>query len=102
MKYAFLKPAKIELKDAVTFYDEQRSGLGDEFLAEVDQAIQRILRQPLAGTKMQKNTRCCRTKRFPYGLIYQVRGNDDILIVAVMHLRRHPDYWKDRISAEDG
>ncbi len=96
MKHSFLRPASDELKEAVAFYDERRSGLGDEFLDEVDKVIARILRQPLAWTKMQKNARCCRTKRFPYGLIYQVRG-DHVLIVAVMHLRRRPNYWHDRI-----
>jgi len=44
---------------------------------------------------MGKNTRRCRTKRFPYGLIYRCKG-DEILIVAVAHLHRRPGYWHDR------
>ncbi|MCP4661932.1 MAG: type II toxin-antitoxin system RelE/ParE family toxin [bacterium] len=96
MKYSFLKPAREELKGAIGLYNQRRGGLGDEFLAEVENAIARILRQPLAWTRMSENARCCRTKRFPYGLIYQVRDHE-ILIVAVMHLRRRPGYWRDRI-----
>ena len=34
--------------------------------------------------------------RFPYGIVYQIRANE-ILVVAVMHLKRQPDYWIDRI-----
>jgi len=30
---------------------------------------------------------------FPYGVIYSIE-QDEILILAAMHLRRHPDYWK--------
>ncbi len=98
MKYSFLKPARSELKEAIDFYNQRHSGLGDEFLTEVENGITRILRQPLAWTRMSENARCCRTKRFPYGLIYQVRDHE-ILIVAVMHLRRRPDYWRDRIQS---
>lgn len=32
--------------------------------------------------------------RFPFGLIYQIRTNE-ILIVSVMDLRRDPTPWKD-------
>jgi hypothetical protein len=35
----------------------------------------------------------------PYGLVYQVRS-DKILILAVMHLSRRPDYWRDREQQE--
>jgi toxin ParE1/3/4 len=34
---------------------------------------------------------------FPYRVIYQVRG-DHVLIVAVMHERQRPEYWRDRIG----
>jgi mRNA-degrading endonuclease RelE of RelBE toxin-antitoxin system len=41
--------------------------------------------------------RRCRLRRFPYGLIYAIdRG--DILIVAVAHAHRRPDYWRDRMK----
>jgi hypothetical protein len=72
-------------------------GLGYEFATEVAATISRILRYPEAWTKLSKRTRRCRTKRFPYGVIYQIRG-DKILIVAVGHLRRKPFYWHNRVK----
>jgi plasmid stabilization system protein ParE len=33
--------------------------------------------------------------RFPYGVLYVPRGNS-IIVLAVMHLRRQPDYWRER------
>ncbi len=72
-------------------------GLGYEFAAEVKQTLARILQFPDAWHPLSGRTRRCRTKRFPYGEIYQLRG-DLVLIVAVMHLSRHPDSWKSRVE----
>jgi len=36
-----------------------------------------------------------RIDRFPYGLVCQI-VNEEILVLAVMHLLWHPDYWKGR------
>ncbi|MCZ6674550.1 MAG: type II toxin-antitoxin system RelE/ParE family toxin [Verrucomicrobia bacterium] len=33
--------------------------------------------------------------RFPYGIIYRI-DDDVIYVVAVMHLKRNPGYWKNR------
>jgi mRNA-degrading endonuclease RelE of RelBE toxin-antitoxin system len=41
--------------------------------------------------------RRCRLRRFPYGLIYAI-DEGDILIVAVAHTHRRPDYWRDRMK----
>lgn len=95
--FGFLEPARIELEEAINFYNQQRANLGDEFAAEVLNTINRILNHPEAWTKLSKHTRRCRTNRFPYGVIYQIRG-DRIVIIAVAHLRRKPIYWRDRLK----
>ncbi|HET7006973.1 MAG TPA: type II toxin-antitoxin system RelE/ParE family toxin [Candidatus Binatia bacterium] len=94
--YGFLEPAQIEFDEAVSFYNHQREYLGDEFAAEVLNTINRILSHPEAWTKLSKRTRRCRTNRFPYSVIYQIRGGG-ILIVAVAHSRRNPKYWRERL-----
>ncbi|HIP58812.1 MAG TPA: hypothetical protein EYH01_00115 [Campylobacterales bacterium] len=45
---------------------------------------------------MTKSTRRCLVNRFPFGLVYRIEG-DTIVIVAVMHLSRKPDYWYSRV-----
>jgi plasmid stabilization system protein ParE len=100
MKVDFLDPAKAEFAEAVAFYNRESEGLGFEFAAEVKRTIERIVQFPAAWAPLSKRTRRCRTNRFPYGIIYQVR-EELILIVAVMHLRRHPDSWKSRLSPTD-
>ena len=97
MKYSFHPAAKLELNEAVDYYEECKSGLGIEFAKEVYSTIYRIIQYPQAWFRLSKNTRRCLTNRFPYGVIYQILDNK-IYIIAVMHLNRKPDYWKKRIK----
>ena len=57
--------------------------------------LHRIQRHPLAYRQVEGDIRKCRVTHFPYGVIYRVRS-DLIEIIAVMHLRRSPGYWKQR------
>ena len=93
MKLRFASPAERELKEALEFYESARKGLGEEFLAEVEAAIRLIESHPLAWAPMSRRTRRCRLHRFPFGLFYQVRS-DEILILSVMDLRRDPKRWE--------
>ena len=97
MRVDFLEPAEAEFRAAVEYYNEQSEGLGYEFAAEVKRTITRIVEYPEAWTALSTRTRRCRTNRFPYGVIYQARS-DALLVVAVMHLRRHPETWRSRLS----
>jgi plasmid stabilization system protein ParE len=99
MRIEILSAAEDELADAISYYNEQSEGLGYEFAAEIDQTFARILQFPDAWFPLSPRTRRCRAKRFPYGVIYQVRS-DIILVVAIMHMRRHPDSWKKRLSSK--
>lgn len=81
----FLDSAEAEFIETILYYNEQSEGLGYEFAAEVKRTISRIANYPEAWTTLSKRTRRCRTNRFPYGIVYQIR-EDKILIVAIMHL----------------
>ena len=100
MRIRFFGPAEAEFLDAISFYNTQSEGLGYEFAAEVNRTIQRIIQYPEAWAKLSERTRRCRTNRFPYGVIYQVR-EETLLIVAVMHLSRKPQAWKDRLKSDE-
>jgi hypothetical protein len=99
MRIKFLAAAREEFWNAVSYYDSQKEGLGDEFADEVWSTISRIVSHPLAWQALSARTRRCLTKRFPYGVIYQKRS-DSILILAVMHLRRDPESWRGRVKNE--
>lgn len=96
MQIEFLEPARAEYDAAIAYYNEQKIGLGFDFEEEVKKCIQGIAEFPEAWSSLSARTRRCRTRRFPYGVIYQLRGTT-ILIVAVMHLHREPESWRDRL-----
>ncbi len=64
---------RAELTDAISYYNIQSEGLGYKFAAEVKRALERIVQYPDAWFRLSKRTRRCRTNRFPYGVIYQIR-----------------------------
>ncbi|MCK9463544.1 MAG: type II toxin-antitoxin system RelE/ParE family toxin [Proteobacteria bacterium] len=97
MRISFLEPARLELDDAVNYYNYEEAGLGEEFLSEFLRTLDRIGRFPDAWQPLSQRTRRCQTRRFPFGVIYQKR-EEGILIVAVAHLHRSPEYWKDRLG----
>lgn len=99
MRIDFLEPADVEFVDTITYYNLQSEGLGYEFAAEVKRAMGRILQYPKAWTPLSKRSRRCRTNRFPYGVIYQLR-DDIILIVAIQNMHKHPDSWKSRLKPD--
>ncbi|MCF8156204.1 MAG: type II toxin-antitoxin system RelE/ParE family toxin [Rhodoferax sp.] len=99
MNFSLLLQAQSELDDAYDWYESQASGLGQRFLIEAAHAFGLIQRFPEAWHPLSANTRRCRLKRFPYGVIYAVEGQD-IIVIAVAHLHRKPGYWTTRFSSE--
>lgn len=93
----FLSPAEDEMTAAAHHYQAQSKGLGAEFLSEVERTIVAIASHPQAAPKVTKDIRRRLLKRFPFGILY-VSGSTEIVILAVMHLRRRPGYWVGRIG----
>ncbi len=96
MRIRFLEIAQIELDEAIHYYNSEVPGLGQDFLSEVLNALDRIGKFPEAWHLCSERTRRCQTRRFSYGIIYQIR-QDEILVVAVASLHKKPGYWKDRL-----
>ncbi|NTW70238.1 MAG: type II toxin-antitoxin system RelE/ParE family toxin [Chlorobiaceae bacterium] len=95
MKVVFLKYARQELDDAIQFYEMEFSGLGQSFSEEVKKAVSRIVAYPEAWPLEREDIRKCMLHKFPYTLLYSVEQTD-IVIIAVAHQHRKPEYWVDR------
>ena len=97
MRVEFLPSAQAEVDQAVDWYNALQDGLGEELRAEVANAVERITLYPETWVKISRRARRCQVNRFPYGVLYQLREGM-IMIVAVMHHRRKPGYWHDRLE----
>jgi len=94
--YRFLTPADEEMTEASAFYEAASAGLGAGFLDEVQRVISILRDHPELGQPVGRGLRRALLHRFPFSLIYSVEV-DMILIVAVAHQRRRPDYWRSRV-----
>jgi len=95
MTFKFHPEAEVEFNQAIDYYEETKSHLGLEFASEVYDTIHRIIKFPKAWQQMTSATRRCLINRFPFGIIYYIK-DDTLIIVAVMHLNRKPNYWSSR------
>ena len=94
MKVLFSKYARQELLDAVRYFELEYPGLGRRFKEEVRKAAVRISEYPLAWSLERGDVRKCLLHKFPYKLLYSIENNH-ILVLAVAHQHRKPDYWVD-------
>jgi plasmid stabilization system protein ParE len=86
--------ARGEADAAAAFYQRQRAGLGRRFLDSLDDAVARASTRPGICPTLAPGIRRCRLKTFPYALVF--RCEREIQILAVMHIRRAPNYWRNR------
>ena len=91
--------ARLEAIEAAVWYDGQRIGLGEEFLDAIELTLDLALRRRVPGSPVADldDVRRVPVRRFPYHLIF-VTSSDEIVVVAVMHERRRPTYWIERLT----
>ena len=95
MNLYFHPGAEEEFLAAVSYYENIEPGLGDDFALEVFATIRNIVSYPNAWPSLEEDVRRCLVNRFPFGVLYSIEP-EFIYILAVMHLHRDPEYWKDR------
>ena len=80
---------------AERWYRERNETASARFQREIDRAVDLISERPNTGSPYLGSTRRVLLRRFPFFLVYRVRG-DSVQIVAVAHARRRPGYWRAR------
>jgi plasmid stabilization system protein ParE len=98
MELIFAKFARAEMAEAKRYYEQQQRGLGMTFQHEAAVSARRILEQPMAWQVEIEPVRRYLFNRFPYKLLYAIRG-ERIILLAVAHQHRNPDYWIERINS---
>ena len=88
--------AQKELFQIRDYYDNIIFGLGNSFLMEIGNSLERIIYKPHVYYNILRNIRKCKIKIFPYSIYYSF-DEDVIKILAIAHHKRKPFYWKKRI-----
>ena len=89
MSFRLHPDARDELREAVVFYDRA----AERFVNAVETAIGAIILKPDRFREFESGVRTCWVPKFPYSILYTFREHD-IMILAVKHDRRDPDYWR--------
>ncbi len=87
--------AEIEFKESVIWYQKQQAGTDLEFVRCIDEAVQKIKRNPRQFPKVYKNLRRVVVKKFPFIILYDF-SETEIKIYAVFHSKRNPRIFKRR------
>jgi plasmid stabilization system protein ParE len=84
-----------EIDDAHDWYERRRSGLGIDFLDEVQRVLSAITASPARYGFVDAAIRAGLLTRFPYAVYYRVL-TDRIRVLAVYHGSRDPSGWQSR------
>jgi plasmid stabilization system protein ParE len=93
VSFQFHPDARNEFREAVLSYGRA----AESFVNAVEAAIAAIILKPDRFREFEPGVRTCRVSKFPYSILYTLREND-IMILAVKHDRRDPDYWRYRLD----
>jgi plasmid stabilization system protein ParE len=91
----FRPAAAADLEEASRWYEQQKPGLGFQFLDATEAAVKRLLALPRAHPVIYKDRRRALVERFPYSLIYRLM-DEQVVVLAVVHVRRSPTLWRSR------
>lgn len=89
------KEAEFDIGEYFDFYEEKRDGLGRDFLLCVEEALDKLQRNPFIYSKIHKELRRISIRRFPYRVFFFVQGQR-IIVTAVFHARKDPTSWGSR------
>lgn len=97
MNFVIHPDADDELADAVKYYSQIESDLGVRFYREMERLIHSVCDDPLRFRRFDPPARRHFSSQFPYAVIF-LEKRDHVWIVAVMHMKRCPGYWRNRLG----
>lgn len=87
-----------DLAGAYKWYEDQRAGLGEEFLGAVGASFDAIQEFPEMFACVHGEVRRAVVSRFPYAVFYRFEPNC-IVVLAVLHMARDPKLWPESRKA---
>lgn len=92
----FTGVARAELIDAQDWYENEVPGLGRRFRAAVEDVVQRMSANPRQFSVVYKSVHPALLHRFPYALMYVIKADETLTVIACFHGSRDPAHWQER------
>jgi len=93
VSHAIHPAADAEFAEAVRYYAEVDPQLGVRFYREIERLIQAVCDQPHRFLQFSPPASRILSREFPYSVVY-LEQPDRVWIVAAMHAKRKPGYWR--------
>jgi len=97
MKIEFLKLAKLEFDEAISYYENESEGLGVRFKKEIRSSIDMLLQFPKLYPLVTDDIRKCVAHTFPYTIFYAYR-EETIYIYAIANHFKEPSTYSIRFQ----
>lgn len=94
---AFHRAALAEYLDAVEWYEQRRTGLGEAFATAVERVTDRLAAQPDFYPVVHREVREALVSGYPYCLYYRVEEHR-VVVLSVFHTSRDPSSWQRRVQ----
>jgi plasmid stabilization system protein ParE len=91
----YLPGARRDYDESFDWYAERSPIAAERFSNAVDATLQRIAANPEWFAFIDARHQECLVQRFPFRIVFRDEPTR-ILVVAVAHAKRRPDYWKNR------
>jgi len=92
-----LRPAaEADINAAAAWYQEQSPLTAARFWRAVEEKLQLLRENPFQYQRVIGRARRALLRDFPQALFY-IATDDEIVVVACTHGRRHPKRWQDRV-----
>src|SRR5947207_14353311 len=99
MTAVILAEAEREFAESAAYYEAKEAGLGWRSRTEVDDAVRWIESNPELPRLRPKGYRRRNLQAFPHYIAYVIRG-ETILIVAIAHGHRRPEFGSAELEAD--
>lgn len=99
MKYKFIisDAAQLDYEEIIYWYSDSSSLIAERFRQNLKKSVKYIVSMPFASQMIAPDVRQHIIHKFPYKVIYTVENNE-IVVVAIVHQKRSPIVWENRIT----
>ncbi|MEO8886738.1 MAG: type II toxin-antitoxin system RelE/ParE family toxin [Mucilaginibacter sp.] len=93
----YFDEALLDIRDAKKWYFQQQKGLEKRFADDIKRSLSHIQKDPLHYEVRYKSVRLAHCNTFPYSIHFYIdEPTNRVVIIAIIHQHRHPEYTKER------